>query len=72
VLKNGLCPFRTTSSFSASERLTLRYIAEGELHPRELDWVALQRLKQACSKTQRIVLASAEGRRALHRVLAGH
>jgi hypothetical protein len=30
---------------SPSEGLTLRYIAEGEFHPSELDWVALQRLK---------------------------
>jgi hypothetical protein len=28
-------------------KLTLRYLAEGEIHPRELDWVAIQRLRQA-------------------------
>ncbi len=30
---------------SLSERRTLQYVAEGELHATELDWVALQRLK---------------------------
>src|SRR5215203_1366345 len=32
---------------SPSEKLTLRYVADGELHASELDWIALQRLKQA-------------------------
>jgi ribosomal protein S19E (S16A) len=32
-------------TLSPSEKLTLKHLAEGELHPRELDWVALQRLK---------------------------
>src|SRR5215204_4901389 len=34
-------------SLSTSERQTLRYIAEGQVDPRELDWLALQRLKRA-------------------------
>jgi len=38
---------------SASEKVTLRYIAEGVLHPPELDGVALQHLKgkPACSNS---------------------
>ena len=39
-------PTQDNIPLSRSEKLTLRYIAEGELH-RELDWLALQRLKQA-------------------------
>jgi hypothetical protein len=35
----------STPNMSPSERLTLRYIAEGEVHATELDWVAIQRLK---------------------------
>jgi hypothetical protein len=31
---------------SPSERRTLQHLAEGELHPSELDWVAVQRLKR--------------------------
>ena len=67
-------PIQDNIRLSPSEKLTLRYIAEGELHPRELDWVALQRLKQAgLLEEQRIgVGMTAEGRRALQRVLAGH
>jgi hypothetical protein len=37
----------TSPLLSPSEKLTLRYIAEGEVHPRELDWLAIQRLRQA-------------------------
>jgi hypothetical protein len=37
----------TAPTLSSSEKLTLRYLAEGEIHPRELDWVAIQRLRQA-------------------------
>ena len=58
---------------STSEKLTLRYIAEGELHPRELDWLAIQRLKQAGllqARPQGFKMTD-EGRRALQRVLAG-
>jgi hypothetical protein len=36
-----------TASLSASERLTLRYIAEGEFRASDLDWIAVQRLKRA-------------------------
>ena len=31
---------------SPSERRTLQHLAEGEHHPSELDWVAVQRLKR--------------------------
>jgi hypothetical protein len=30
---------------SPSERLTLKHVAEGELLEREMDWLAVQRLK---------------------------
>jgi len=30
---------------SPSERLTLKHVAEGELLEREMDWLAIQRLK---------------------------
>jgi hypothetical protein len=67
-------PTQDNIGLSPSEKLTLRYIAEGELHPHELDWVALQRLKQAgLLEDQRTgVGMTVEGRRALQRVLAGH
>jgi hypothetical protein len=35
----------STETLSFSKRLTLRYIAEGELHASEMDWVAVQWLK---------------------------
>ena len=59
---------------SPSEGPTLRYIAEGELHPRELDWLALQRLKQGGLLELRPggLKMTAEGSRALQRVLAGN
>ena len=58
---------------SPSEGLTLRYIAEGEFHPTELDWLAIQRLKQSGLVEERRDGPSitAEGRRALQRLLAG-
>jgi hypothetical protein len=31
---------------SPSEKRTLQHLVEGERHPSELDWVALQRLKR--------------------------
>jgi hypothetical protein len=31
--------------FSPSEKLTLKHVAEAELLEREMDWVAIQRLK---------------------------
>jgi hypothetical protein len=57
---------------STSERQTLRYIAEGAVDPRELDWLALQRLKRAGFIEQRSTgpRITAEGRRALQRLLA--
>ena len=67
-------PVQDNVHLSPSEKLTLRYVAEGELHPSELDWIALQRLKQAgLLEDQRTRLGmTAQGRRALQRVLAGH
>ena len=59
-------------SLSTSERQTLRYIAEGQVDPRELDWLALQRLKRAGLIAERGTGPgiTAEGRRALQRLLA--
>jgi len=67
-------PIQDNIRLSPSEKLTLRSIAEGELHPLELDWVALQRLKQACllEDHRAGVGMTAEGRRALQRILTGH
>ena len=58
---------------SPSEKLTLRYVADGELHASELDWIALQRLKQAGLLQARPLglKMTEEGRRALQRVLSG-
>jgi hypothetical protein len=36
----------STPNLSPSERLTLRHVAEGDWHMGDLDWVAVQRLKQ--------------------------
>jgi hypothetical protein len=66
-------PTQDNFPLSPSEKQTLRYIAEGELHPRELDWLALERLKQAGllqARPQGLKMTD-EGRRALQRVLAG-
>jgi ribosomal protein S19E (S16A) len=62
----------STFNLSASERLTLRYIAEGELHATEMDWVAVQRLKRMGLVEERggSTMTTKEGQRALHR-LAG-
>ena len=67
-------PTQDNIPLSPSEKLTLRYIAEGELHPRELDWLALQRLKQAGLLQARPhgLKMTPEGMRALQRVLAGN
>jgi hypothetical protein len=53
-------------SLGTSERQTLRYIAEGQVDPRELDWLALQRLKRAGLIEERGTGPgiTAEGRRA--------
>jgi hypothetical protein len=66
-------PTQDNIRLSHSEKLTLRYIAEGELHPRELDWLALQRLKQGGLLELRPggLKMTAEGSRALQRALAG-
>ena len=55
---------------SASERLTLRYIAEGELHATEMDWVAVQRLKRMGLAEERggTHHHTKEGQRTLHRI----
>ena len=66
-------PIQDNCRLSPSEKLTLRYIAEGDLHPRELDWLAIQRLQQAGLlhiRPQGFKMTD-EGRRALQRVLAG-
>jgi hypothetical protein len=66
-------PTQDNMRLSASEKVTLRYIAEGVLHPPELDWVALQHLRQAGLLELRPdgIKMTAEGSRALQRVLAG-
>ena len=60
----------STVNLSASERLTLRYIAEGELHATEMDWVAVQRLKRMGLAEERggSTMTTKEGQRALHRI----
>jgi hypothetical protein len=57
----------STQNLSPSERLTLRYIAEGEIHPQELDWVAIQRLKGMglAEERNRMTVITKDGRRAL-------
>jgi hypothetical protein len=60
-------------SLSSSERLTLKHLAEGELHAEHLDWVALQRLRRIGLVEVRSTgrpRITAEGRRALQRLLA--
>jgi hypothetical protein len=61
-----------TFSLSASEKQTLRYVAEGEFHSRELDWLAVQRLKQTGLLEERSTgpQMTAESRRALQRLLS--
>ena len=53
---------------AASERLTLRYIAQGELHATEMDWVAVQRLKRMGLVEERggSTMTTKEGQRTLH------
>lgn len=57
-------------SLSPSEKQTLRHIADGELLPTELDWLAVQRLKQIGFVEERSAGPglTAEGRRALQRL----
>jgi hypothetical protein len=38
-------PQSPQARLSPSEKLTLKHVAEGELLEREMDWVAIQRLK---------------------------
>jgi ribosomal protein S19E (S16A) len=59
-----------TVNLSASERLTLRYIAEGELHATEMDWVAVQRLKRIGLVEERggSIMTTKEGQQMLHRI----
>ena len=38
-------PNTTEPRLSPSEKLTLKHVAEAELLEREMDWVAIQRLK---------------------------
>ena len=62
----------TELKLSPFEKRTLQYVAEGEFHPSELDWVALQRLKPLGLVEQRasgIVLLTVAGRRELQRQL---
>jgi hypothetical protein len=60
----------STLNLSASERLTLRYIAHGEWHVSDLDWVAVQRLKQLGLVEERggSTMTTKEGQRALGRI----
>ena len=60
----------STIKLSASERLTLRHIAEGELHATEMDWVAVQRLKLMGLVEERggRTVTTKEGQRVLHRI----
>jgi hypothetical protein len=61
------------TTLSSSEKLTLRYLAEEEIHPRELDWVAIQRLRQAKLIEERHMGRpgfTAEGQRAWQGILA--
>jgi hypothetical protein len=59
-----------TVNLSPSERLTLRDIAEGELHATEMDWVAVQRLKTMGLVEERggTTMTTKEGQRVLHRI----
>ena len=57
---------------SPSEKWTLQKVAEGELHVRELDWLALQHLKKHGLAEDRLagVSITKEGRRVLRRLMA--
>jgi hypothetical protein len=59
-------------SLTASERRTLRYIAQGELHGTELDWVAVQRLTRMrlIEEHGSSTLLTKEGQRTLGRISA--
>lgn len=55
------------TDLSPSERLTLRYIADGEIHLSELDWVAIHRLKRMglVQEGDGITMTTKDGQRAL-------
>jgi hypothetical protein len=78
TVRPGPAPDRSppmeTPPLSPSERLTLLHVAEREHrdHGRELDWLALHRLKRLGFVEDRRAgpTITAEGRRALQRLLA--
>jgi hypothetical protein len=58
---------------SPSEKLTLKHVAEGELFEREMDWLAVQRLKAwglLGERGTKLKLTQA-GRDTLRRLMAG-
>jgi ribosomal protein S19E (S16A) len=61
-------------NLSASEKRTLRHVADGELHAPGLDWLALQHLKSLGLIEERStgagIAITEEGRRALQRLLS--
>ena len=59
-----------TVNLSASERLTLRNVADGELHASEMDWVAVQRLKKMGLVEERggSSMTTKEGQRVLYQI----
>jgi len=62
----------STPDLSPSERLTLRHIAEGDCYRCDLDWVAVQRLKQLGLVEPRggDTMTTKEGQRALGLIAA--
>ena len=65
-------PQSPQARLSPSEKLTLKHVAEGELLEREMDWLAIQRLKRwglLEERGTRLKLTQA-GREALRRLLA--
>jgi hypothetical protein len=65
-------PQSPQARLSPSEKLTLKHVAEGELLEREMDWVAIQRLKGwglLEERGTRLKLTQA-GREALRRLMA--
>jgi hypothetical protein len=61
-------PARRAGGANASQRGA---VGEGGLHPRELDWLALQRGVAFSNSALAAFKMTAEGSRALQRVLAG-
>ena len=65
-------PQSPQARLSPSEKLTLKHVAEAELLEREMDWVAIQRLKGwglLEERGTRLKLTQA-GREALRRLMA--